>query len=84
MTKTYKNIPSLHRFVEVAPVEAIRKLLAEHGGGDNAKAFASVEWPNASVPNGVNRDFRLGVLGICAGLDARLSAPVDAGSILTI
>ncbi|MDP2811528.1 MAG: hypothetical protein Q8O34_15405 [Rhodocyclaceae bacterium] len=46
MTKTYKNIPSLHRFVELAPVEAIRKLLAEHGGGD-AKAFASVEWPDA-------------------------------------
>lgn len=86
MTKTYKNIPSLHRFVEVAPVEAIRKLLAEHGGGDNAKAFASVEWPDTSVPNGVNRDFRLGVLGICAGLDARLSAPLDghARRIITL
>lgn len=86
MTKTYKNIPSLHRFVEVAPVQAIRKLLTEHGGGDNAQAFASVEWPEPPALNGVNRDFRPGILGICSGLDAKVSAPLDghARRIITL
>ena len=80
MIKTYKNIPSLHRFVELAPIDAIRKLLTEQGNGQNDQAFASIEWPNGPVANDVNRDFRFGVLDICVGLDAKVSAPLDGHS----
>lgn len=86
MIKLYRNIPSLHRFVELAPLTSIRTLIAAHGNDEQTQAFASFEWPESSVLNGTSQSFRLGVLAICARLDARQSAPLDghARRIITL
>ena len=86
MIKLYRNIPSLHRFVELAPLASIRTLIAAHGNDEQTQAFASFEWPENSVLNGTSQSFRLGVLEICAALDAKQSAPLDghARRIITL
>ena len=61
MIKLYRNIPSLHRFVELAPLTSIRTLIAAHGNDEQTQAFASFEWPESSVLNGTSQSFRLSV-----------------------
>ena len=41
MIKLYRNIPSLHRFVELAPLASIRTLIAAHGNDEQTQAFAT-------------------------------------------
>ena len=86
MIKLYRNIPSLHRFVELAPLTSIRTLIAAHGNDEQTQAFATFAWPTDAVLNGASQSFRLGVLAICAALDAKQSAPLDghARRIITL
>ena len=77
MARTYKNIPSLHRFIEVAPVESLRGLLTAHGKEELTPALAAVPWPEASAPSSTAHAFRASLLQICADLDIRIAVPLD-------
>ena len=57
MIKLYRNIPSLHRFVELAPLASIRTLIAAHGNDEQTQAFATFAWPTGAVLNGAASHF---------------------------
>ena len=47
MAKTFKNIPSLHRLLESAPLESVRDLLLKIDEQGYAACFDDVDWPEA-------------------------------------
>lgn len=77
MPKTYKNIPSLHRFLESAPIEAIQAFLTEVEASAYAPHFATIDWPIDGVGTPAAHGLRQALLKHCASLGGEVGMPLD-------
>ncbi len=84
MARSCKNIPSLHRFVEIAPVEALRGLATACGA--EIMALSDPSWPAATASAAQQKDLRNALLTRCTMLDEQVAAALDghARRILTL
>ena len=77
MAKTFKNIPSLHRLLESAPLESVRDLLLNVDEQDYAACFGDVEWPEANAIDDIVEASRLAVLEVAASLQPDAGVPLE-------
>ena len=77
MAKTFKNIPSLHRLLESAPLESVRDLLLNVDEQDYAACFGDVEWPEADATDDIVEASRLAVLEVAASLQPDAGVPLE-------
>lgn len=67
MAKSHKHVASLYRFLERAPVEAIRSLLTQTSGAEHATAFEALDWDTLEGDAG-RAALPQTLLDACAGL----------------
>ncbi len=80
MSKSYKNIPSLHHYVESAPLDAIKNLIVTCPLNQDTHPFGAIDWPSEPILNGTGQEVRLGILEICASLEPKAAATLDGHS----
>lgn len=80
MTKTYKNIPSLHRLLESAPVESLHLFVAAVDDGKYADCFSDVLWPGDEADEAADDAARHKLLEIAVDLEADVAVPLEAQS----
>lgn len=86
MTKSFKNIPSLHRLFESAPLGALQELIVYIDDGKFAASFADVPWPGDGVEEAAEDQVRQQILDIACELDTDTAAPLEeqAQRLLTL
>lgn len=77
MAKTFKNIPSLHRLLESAPLESVRDLLLKIDEQGYAACFDDVDWPEADSADDIIEACRLAVLEMAASLQPDAGVPLE-------
>lgn len=77
MAKTFKNIPSLHRLLESAPLESVRDLLLKIDEQGYAACFDYVDWPEADSADDIIEACRLAVLEVAAFLQPDAGVPLE-------
>ena len=77
MAKTFKNIPSLHRLLESAPLESVRDLLIKIDEQGYAACFDDVDWPEADSAEDIVEACRLAVLEVAASLQPDAGVPLE-------
>ncbi|MBU9576687.1 hypothetical protein QZM92_28585 [Burkholderia multivorans] len=77
MAKTFKNIPSLHRLLESAPLESVRDLLLKIDEQGYAACFDDVDWPEADSAEEIIEACRLAVMEVAASLQPDAGVPLE-------
>lgn len=85
MAKSFKNGVSLHRLLEVSPLNALEEFLTSVDNGQYATIFSEVQWSSATDEAGIQA-LRAQLLDIASALKSDIAVPLDrhAHRILTL
>lgn len=86
MSKSFKNIPSLHRLFESAPLGALQELIAYVDDGKFAACFSDVPWLGDGAEEATEDRARQKILDIARELEADVAVPFEeqAQRLLTL
>ena len=77
MAKTFKNIPSLQRLMDSAPMESLRELLLLVDDRAYAACFDDVVWPEPDASEDVVEAARQATLDVAASLQPDAGVPLE-------
>ena len=77
MAKTFKNIPSLQRLMDSAPMDSVRELLLMADDRAYAACFGDVVWPEPDASEDAVEAVRQAALDVAASLQPDAGVPLE-------